>query len=107
MIDLRKSLLINRLPHAPAKLGELFRSSQTQFLAVIVNQEKPIPAPGNIAFHGSALAQVHPDGLPGTPARDVQYGDFPVLMERGSYYPNWRLDTMITGANFSEVRQSN
>src|SRR5690242_9867060 len=105
MVNLRKALGVHGLTHSPAEFGELLGSSQTQFLTMMLDQEKPVSAPGHISLDRAASRNVYLDRFLCPPARDVQDRNLARLMQRGSDDPHRRFDSMVTGANSSQMSQ--
>src|SRR5437868_14962773 len=78
---------------------------ERQLFIVLLDEEKAIAAPGDVA--GDAAEARHFDGdiLLLAPARDVGDGYLPVGGERGTHHADRRIDAMLARLDAAEVRE--
>src|SRR6185503_14205678 len=105
VIDVGKSLRVHRLADAPAGVGQRLHVFDFENLAVVLDEEKQVAAPRNIA--GDAAEARHLDAhafLP-PPARHVLDRDLPVSIEKCGHDANRRVDAVLARLDASHVRE--
>src|SRR5581483_2855379 len=107
MIHLGKTLRVDSLAHAPAKIRQLIHIRQCEFMRVLLNEKKPVPAPRDIASHRPDPGHAYGDAFVGAPAWDVGDRNFAVRMQGRRDDADRRIDAMFARLDPAQMRERN
>src|SRR5579884_3426005 len=105
-IAARDTVAVQGLPDPPGDFGEAVDILKGDALPVIVDQEKPVAAPGDIASDPAVAIHFH-HHLPGGPkAGNILHRHLARIVECGFHNAYGRLNPVLAGLDSTQVSQS-
>src|SRR5581483_7530909 len=105
VVDIGMSLRIERLADAPGDIREALDVLEPQLLAVLLDEEEAVPAPGNVAGDAAKAGHFDADRFLLAPARHVGHRHSPIACEGRAHDADRRVDAMLAGLDAPEVRE--
>src|SRR5579859_399270 len=103
MINFGEALGIDGQSNLPGEAGEPLDVRQCQWLAMVFDEEEPIPTPGDVAFDLTKTRHIDAEALFLAPTGNIVEGHLAVFVERSGDDPNGRLDPVRPGPDAPQV----
>src|ERR1700761_7611966 len=95
-----------RLADAPCVVRKLFHIAQLEFARLIVSEEEPVAAPGDVPFDRPDALHVSDEVFLGAVAGNVSYGYFARFMQLDADIAARRFNRMTARPNAAEMGKS-